>query len=94
MNRAFAKSGRISQVERLLLANRAHLSQAKIARRCDVHRSTIGRLIQDMVESEIPVRVDDEGLIYIERTAYISTIRLKLCAGARAAPSRWTVVSV
>jgi predicted DNA-binding transcriptional regulator YafY len=78
MNRAFAKSGRISQVERLLLANRAHLSQAEIARRCDVHRSTIGRLIQDMVDNEIPVRVDDEGLVYIERTAYISTLRLKL----------------
>ena len=78
MNRAFAKSGRISQVERLLLASRAHLSQAEIARRCDVHRSTIGRLIQDMVDNEIPVRVDDEGLIYIDRTAYISTLRLKL----------------
>jgi predicted DNA-binding transcriptional regulator YafY len=78
MNRAFARSGRIGQVERLLLASRAHLSQAEIARRCDVHRSTIGRLIQDMVDNEIPVRVDDEGLIYIERTAYISTLRLKL----------------
>ena len=78
MNRAFAKSGRISQIERLLLASRAHLSQAEIARRCDVHRSTIGRLLQDMIENEIPVRIDDQGLIYIERTAYISTIRLKL----------------
>lgn len=78
MNRAFAKSGRISQVERLLLASRTHLSQAEIARRCDVHRSTIGRLVQDMIENEIPVRIDDEGLIYIERTAYVSTIKLKL----------------
>ena len=78
MNRAFAKSGRIGQVERLLLASRAHLSQAEIARRCDVHRSTIGRLVQDMIDNEIPVRMDDEGLIYIERTAYISTIKLKL----------------
>ncbi|MDZ4719410.1 MAG: WYL domain-containing protein [Roseiflexaceae bacterium] len=78
MTRAFAKSGRINQIERLLLTNRAHLSQAEIARRCDVHRSTIGRLIQDMIDNEIPVRTDDQGLIYIERTAYISTIRLKL----------------
>jgi CRISPR-associated endonuclease/helicase Cas3 len=78
MNRAFAKSSRISQVERLLLTSRTHLSQAEIARRCDVHRSTIGRLIQDMVDNEIPVRLDDEGLVYIERTAYISTLRLKL----------------
>lgn len=78
MNRAFAKSGRIGQVERLLLASRAHLSQAEIARRCDVHRSTIGRLIQDMIDNEIPVRIDDDGLIYLERTAYLSTIRLRL----------------
>src|SRR5262245_43256807 len=78
MSRAFAKSGRIGQVERLLLASRAHLSQAEIARRCEVHRSTIGRLIQDMVDEEVPIRSDDQGLLYIERTAYISTIKLKL----------------
>ncbi len=78
MNRAFARSGRIHQVERLLISSRAHLSQAEIARRCDVHRSTIGRLIQDMIANEIPVRIDNEGLVYIERTAYISTIKFKL----------------
>jgi predicted DNA-binding transcriptional regulator YafY len=78
MNRAFAKSGRISQIERLLLGTRAHLSQAEIARRCDVHRSTIGRLLNDMIKNEIPVRYDEQGLIYIERTAYLSTIKLKL----------------
>src|SRR5262249_24468151 len=78
MTRAFAKSGRIGQVERLLLASRTHLSQAEIARRCDVHRSTIGRLVDDMIQNEIPVRVDDDGLLFIERTAYISTLKLKL----------------
>lgn len=78
MNRAFAKSGRINQVERLLLTSRAHLSQAEIARRCEVHRSTILRLLQDMVDNGIPLREDEHGLWYIERTAYISTIRLKL----------------
>ncbi len=78
MNRAFAKSGRINQVERLLLTSRAHLSQAEIARRCEVHRATIGRLLQDMVDSEIPLREDEQGLWYIERTAYISTLKLKL----------------
>lgn len=78
MTRAFAKSGRINQVERLLLTSRAHLSQAVIAQRCEVHRSTIGRLIQDMIEAEIPLRQDEQGLWYIERTAYVSTIRLKL----------------
>jgi len=78
MNRAFAKSGRINQVERLLLTSRAHLSQAEIARRCEVHRSTILRLLQDMVDNGIPLREDEHGLWYIERTAYISTIKLKL----------------
>lgn len=40
MTRAFARSDRIGQVERLLLASRVPLSQAEIARRCEVHRST------------------------------------------------------
>ncbi|NCC34555.1 MAG: hypothetical protein EOM24_21450 [Chloroflexia bacterium] len=48
MTRAFAKSDRIGQVERLLLTSRVPLSQAEIARRCEVHRSTIGRLVQGM----------------------------------------------
>jgi len=78
MKRAFAKSGRIDQVERLLLTSRAHLSQAEIARRCEVHRSTIGRLMQDMVDNGIPLREDEQGLWYIERTAYLSTIKLNL----------------
>ncbi len=78
MNRAFTKAERINQVERLLLASRAHLSQAEIARRCGVNRSTIGRLMQPMVDNGIPLREDEQGLWYIERTAYISTIKLKL----------------
>ena len=78
MTRAFAKSNRIGQVERLLLNSRVPLSQAEIARRCEVHRSTIGRLIQDMIEEGIPIRTTEDDLIFIERTAYISKIHLKL----------------
>jgi CRISPR-associated endonuclease/helicase Cas3 len=78
MTRAFAKSDRINQVERLLLNSRVPLSQAEIARRCEVHRSTIGRLVQGMVDKGIPVRYTDDGLVYIERMAYISHIPLKL----------------
>jgi CRISPR-associated endonuclease/helicase Cas3 len=78
MKRAFAKSGRINQVERLLLTSRAPLSQAEIARRCQVHRGTIGRLRQDMIDNGIPLREDDKGLWYIERTAYLSTLKIKL----------------
>lgn len=78
MNRVFAKSERIEQVQRLLLSSQVALSQAEIARRCQVHRATIGRMIQGMVDGGIPIRYDDQGHIYIERTAYISTIHLKL----------------
>lgn len=78
MTRAFSRSARISQVERLLLASQVPLSQAEIARRCEVHRSTIGRLVQDMVDDGIPVRTTEEGLVYIERTAYLSRVHLKL----------------
>ena len=78
MNRAFAKSNRIGQVERLLLNSRVPLSQSEIARRCEVNRSTISRLIQDMVDDGIPVRSTEEKAVYIERTAYISKIHLKL----------------
>lgn len=78
MSRAFAKSSRIGQVERLLLSSQIPLSQAELARRCEVHRSTIGRLVQDMIENGIPVRLTDNGLVYIERTAYLSRIHLKL----------------
>jgi CRISPR-associated endonuclease/helicase Cas3 len=78
MNRAFAKSDRIGQVTRLLLASRVPLSQAEIARRCDVHRSTIGRLVQGMIDNGIPVRYTDTGLLYIERTAFISQVHLRL----------------
>jgi CRISPR-associated endonuclease/helicase Cas3 len=78
MNRAFSKSNRIGQVQRLLLISRVPLTQAEIARRCEVNRSTIHHLIQDMVDEGIPIRTTEKGLIYIERTAYISTLHLKL----------------
>ncbi len=78
MTRAFAKSDRIGQVERLLLNSRIPLSQAEIARRCEVHRSTIGRLVQGMIDNGIPVRNTEDGRLYIERKAYISRIYLRL----------------
>jgi len=78
MTRAFARSARIGQVERLLLMSQVPLSQAELARRCEVHRSTIGRLVQAMVDDGIPVRLTEQGLVYVERTAYLSRIHLKL----------------
>lgn len=78
MQRAFSKSERINQVERILLTSRTSLSQAQLARACRVDRATIHRLIPQMIQHEIPVRYDDQGLLYIERSAYLSTIKLRL----------------
>lgn len=61
MNRTFSKAERVGQVQRLLLTSRVALSQAEIARRCQVHRATIGRMIQGMVDEGIPIRYDDQG---------------------------------
>ena len=78
MTRTFARSERYVQVEKLLLASRTPLSQAEIARRCEVSPATISRMVQSMVNSEIPLRVDDQGRLYVEKTAYISTLKLRL----------------
>lgn len=78
MTRTFARSERYVQVERLLLASSAPLSQAEIARRCEISRSTISRMVQSMIDSGIPLRTDDCGRLYVEKTAYVSTIKLRL----------------
>ncbi|HEU4328803.1 MAG TPA: CRISPR-associated endonuclease Cas3'' [Roseiflexaceae bacterium] len=78
MTRAFGRSDRIGQVERLLLTSRIPLSKAEIARRCEVHRATIGRMVQSMIDAGIPVRTTEDDLLYIERTDYLSTVHLKL----------------
>ncbi len=78
MYRAFGRSERYGQIERLLLSSRTPLSKAEIARRTGVHRATIGRMEQEMIDQGIPLRYDDNGHLYIERGAYLSNIRLKL----------------
>lgn len=78
MSRAFARSNRIGQVQRLLLTSRVPLSQAEIARRCEVHRSTINRMIQSLIDEGIPVRETEDKLLYLDRSGYIGTIRLSL----------------
>ncbi len=45
MEKAVNKAGRLSQIESLLLAYPEGLSQAEIARRLGVHRSTIHRYL-------------------------------------------------
>ena len=78
MNRVDARSERYLQIERLLLTSREPLSKAKIARRTGVNRSTVGRMEAAMAEMGIPISYDDQMRLYIDRTNYLSTIRLKL----------------
>lgn len=78
MQRAQARSERFHQIERLLLTSPVPLSKAEIARRVGVNRSTIGHMEQPMLDQGIPLRYDDRGYLYIERTGYLSTLRLKL----------------
>lgn len=78
MRRTTARAERFGQIERLLLSSQYPLSKAEIARRTGVNRSTIGRMEQAMTDQGIPLRYDDEGRLYIERNAYLHTIRLKL----------------
>ncbi|KAB8141441.1 WYL domain-containing protein [Chloroflexia bacterium SDU3-3] len=78
MNRTFARSERYLQIEKLLLATKVPLSQAEIARRCGVSPATISRMVQSLADTDLPLRVDEHGWLYLERTAYISTLRLRL----------------
>ncbi len=77
MNRTQGKSARLEQIERLLLAFPEGMTQAEIARRCGVHRSTINRSLQDLGDLGIPIWEKD-GLLGINRDAYLTAIRLRL----------------
>ena len=77
MNRASARSERFLQVERLLRSSPTPLSKAEIARRTGVNRATIGRMEEAMLAQGIPLRYDEHSRLYLDKTAYLSTIRLK-----------------
>lgn len=74
MLRAENKSERISQIEALLLDHPEGLSQAEIARRLGVHRSTILRNLADL---HAPI-YEDQNRIYLKREAYLVNLRLSL----------------
>ena len=69
------KAARLIQIETLLLAHPQGLSQAEIARRLDIHRSTVSRYLPD-VSSHI--YIEDDGKWKIDRTAYLVNVRLTL----------------
>jgi predicted DNA-binding transcriptional regulator YafY len=74
INRAETKSARLSQIEALLIDHPEGMSQAELARRLGVHRSTILRNLADL---SAPV-YEDHGRIFIDREAYLVNLRLNL----------------
>jgi predicted DNA-binding transcriptional regulator YafY len=77
VNHAESRSHLLDQVERLLRMSHQAPSQADIARRCGVHRSTIGRLEQSLINRGVPLRHDDQDRWYIDRSAYVTSIKLR-----------------
>lgn len=78
MGRARTKQARIEQVKTLLLTSRDFVAKAEIARRCGVHRSVIGRLLDEFPEMGIPVDYDERGRVRIDRSRYLTDVRLTL----------------
>ena len=65
---------RLSQIEALLIDHPEGLTQAELARRLEVHRSTILRNLADI---HAPI-YEENGRIFIDREAYLVNLRLNL----------------
>jgi predicted DNA-binding transcriptional regulator YafY len=74
MSQAENKADRLLKIEALLLAHPEGLNQAEIARRLGVNRSTILRNLADVPN----IYQEDDGLLRIDRTAYLVNVRLNL----------------
>jgi predicted DNA-binding transcriptional regulator YafY len=74
MTKAENKAARLSQIESLLLDHPEGLTQAQVARRLGVHRSTILRNLADLTA---PV-YEEEGRYFIDRESYLVNLRLTL----------------
>ncbi|WP_298814681.1 CRISPR-associated helicase Cas3' [Chloroflexus sp.] len=75
MNRAHNKAARLIQIEQLLLAHPEGLTQAELARRLSVNRSTISRNLADVPGY---IYEDEDGRIKIDRQAELINLRLSL----------------
>jgi len=76
MERAASKADRLLQMEQLLVSHPQGLRRAEIARRLGVHRSTVGRDI-DELSGHIPIWEDGE-LLGIDRDHFLTDVRLTL----------------
>lgn len=77
---AKTKTARIQQLEKLLLSHPEGLPAAEIARRLQVHRSTVGRDIEAFGD-EIGMIQNDDGSYWIDRTYYRARLGLTLNEG-------------
>jgi CRISPR-associated endonuclease/helicase Cas3 len=76
MRRATNKATRLLQIETLLLAHPEGLTQAEIARRLGVNRSTVHRYLPDL--EAFCVYETDDGRLAIDRDRYLADVRLTL----------------
>jgi len=76
MERATNKAERLLQIEALLLAYPEGLTQAEIARKLSVNRSTIHRYLPDL--DRFCVYTTDDGKLAIDRDHYLTQVRLTL----------------
>jgi AraC-like DNA-binding protein len=65
---------RISGLEQLLLAYTQGLKQAEIARRLNVHRSTVSRRLTD-ITGILPV-YEEDGRVLLNRDSYLNNVKL------------------
>jgi len=77
MERAIGKAERLLQIEVLLLEYPDGLSQAEIARRIGVNRSTVYRCLPDLT-AQFAVYETDDGRLAIDRDHYPTNVRLTL----------------
>jgi len=77
MERATGKAERLLQIEALLLEYPDGLSQAEIARRIGVNRSTVYRCLPDLT-ARFAVYETDDGRLAIDRDHYLMNVRLTL----------------
>ena len=77
MERATGKAERLLQIEALLLGHPEGLSQAEIARRLGVNRSTIYRYLPEL-GTRFAVYETDDGRLAIDRDHYLMHVRLTL----------------
>ena len=76
MERATNKAERLLQIEALLLTHPRGLTQAEIARRLEVNRSTINRYLPDL--DRFCIYGTDDGRLAIDRDHYLTNVRLTL----------------